>query len=403
MSADARRNMRITHLDMQNWRNFRQVDVELVERVFLVGPNASGKSNFLDAIRFLSALVRDGGGLQQAVKERGGVSSLRALAARRNPEIGISATLGSGGEATGSNGAPRRVRWRYELRFTHEKAHDNRPVVTHERVLEENGNVLLDRPDERDMADPERLAQTAIEQVTANREFREVHAFFKDVRYLHIVPQLVREPDRSVGRTNDPFGGDFLRQIAETPKRRRDAQLRRIQRALQVAVPQLEELQLVRDPSDNAWHLQGRYTHWRRQGAWQSEAEFSDGTLRLLGLLWALLDGQGPLLLEEPELSLHPDVVRHVPRMLSRTQRASRTRRQIFLSTHSPDLLADPGIGLDEVFLLMPASEGTTVEPASEEQQVRTLLASGTPMAEAVLPRTAPARSSQLALFPAAT
>lgn len=34
------------------------------------------------------------------------------------------------------------------------------------------------------------------------------------VRYLHIVPQLIREPDRSVGRVNDPYGGDFLEQIA---------------------------------------------------------------------------------------------------------------------------------------------------------------------------------------------
>lgn len=399
---EALRNLRITHFELQNWRNFRQVDVELADRAFLVGPNASGKSNFLDAIRFLGALVRDGGGLQQAVKERGGVSSLRALAARRNPEIGISVALGIGGDNTGSNGTGRETRWRYELLLTHDKSHDNRPVITHERVLDATGKLILDRPDERDETDPERLAQTAIEQVTANRDFREVHAFFKDVRYLHIVPQLVREPDRSVGHTNDPFGGDFLRQIAETPKRQRDARLRRIQRALQVAVPQLEELQLVRDPKNNAWHLQGRYTHWRKQGAWQTEAEFSDGTLRLLGLLWALLDGQGPLLLEEPELSLHPDVVRHVPRMLARTQRASRTRRQVFLSTHSPDLLADPGIGLDEVLLLIPANEGTTVEPASEEEQIRTLLASGSTMADAVLPRTAPAGSSQLALFPAA-
>ncbi len=52
----------------------------------------------------------------------------------------------------------------------------------------------------------------------ANQEFRDVADFFASVRYLHIVPQLVREPDRSVGRRNDPFGGDFLEQIARTPE-----------------------------------------------------------------------------------------------------------------------------------------------------------------------------------------
>mgnify|MGYP002781015023 CR=1 FL=1 len=41
--------MRFTRLQLKNWKNFRKVDVELQERVFIVGPNAGGKSNLLDA------------------------------------------------------------------------------------------------------------------------------------------------------------------------------------------------------------------------------------------------------------------------------------------------------------------------------------------------------------------
>ena len=73
-------------------------------------------------------------------------------------------------------------------------------------------------------------------------------------------------------------------------------------------------------------HLRGRYQHWRAQGAWQSEEQFSDGTLRLMGLLWAAMDKGGPLLLEEPELSLHPEIVRVLPQMLARVQRRGRPR-----------------------------------------------------------------------------
>src|SRR5581483_6955639 len=98
----------------------------------------------------------------------------------------------------------------------------------------------------------------------------------------------------------------------------------------------------------------------------------SPGTLRLMGILWAVLDGRGPLLLEEPELSLHPEVVRFIPQMFARIQR--RTGRQIMLSTHSADLLRDEGIGLDEVFLLSPGREGTEVSPASEFAEVKELL-----------------------------
>ncbi|MBA2492469.1 MAG: ATP-binding protein, partial [Gammaproteobacteria bacterium] len=56
--------------------------VELQRRVFLIGPNASGKSNFLGLFRFLHDLVSVGGGFQEAVRKRRGISSLRCLAAR---------------------------------------------------------------------------------------------------------------------------------------------------------------------------------------------------------------------------------------------------------------------------------------------------------------------------------
>lgn len=53
-----------------------------------------------------------------------------------------------------------------------------------------------------------------------------VHQFDSLFAVLHIVPQLVREPDRSVGRVNDPFGGDFLEQVARTPDRTQKARIR---------------------------------------------------------------------------------------------------------------------------------------------------------------------------------
>jgi predicted ATPase len=166
--------------------------------------------------------------------------------------------------------------------------------------------------------------------------------------------------------------------------------------ALKVAVPQLKELELWHDEKGRP-HLRGKHENWRPQGAWQTEEQFSDGTLRLLGLLWVALDGSGPLLLEEPEMSLHPEVVRFVPQMLARVQR--RVGRQVLISTHSTDLLMDEGIGLDEVFLLEPGTEGTAVRPASEFSEISDLLEGGMLLGDIVMPRTKPSRVHQLALF----
>jgi predicted ATPase len=385
-SQDLRRTYRFTGLLLENWRNFVDADVNLQRRTFLVGPNASGKSNFLDVFRFLYDIAAVGGGFQEAVRRRGGVSGLRALAARLYSDIGLRVTVG--------NDEEEEALWEYRILFAQDK--QRRPFIKKETVLH-SGKALVERPNREDKDDPERMTQTYLEQVNVNREFRELVDFLGSVRYRHIVPQLVRDPDRSVGRQNDPFGGDFLEQLARTQSRTLNSRLRRITEALQVAVPQLQDLELHRDDRGTP-HLRGRYFHWRSQGAWQNEQDLSDGTLRLLGFLWSILDGSGPLLLEEPELSLHPEVVRYLPQLIARAQRGS--GRQVIMSTHSADLLQDKGIGMDEVLLLIPAGEGTEVHSAGSKFEIRQLLEAGLSMADAAIPYTRPEKSEQLALFP---
>jgi ABC-type multidrug transport system ATPase subunit len=163
-----------------------------------------------------------------------------------------------------------------------------------------------------------------------------------------------------------------------------------------VAVPHHNKIELWRDVRGTP-HLRGRCDHWRPQGAWQTEEQFSDGTLRLMGLLWAMMETGGPLLLEEPELSLHSEIVRFLPQMFARAQR--RTEKQLILSTHSPDLLRDDGIGLDEVLLLRPGAEGTEVTAANAFSDIRELLEGGLTLAEAVIPKTRPEKADQLPLF----
>ena len=384
MQVPTSRALRFTSIQAENWRNFGKIEVPLQRRTFVVGPNASGKSNFLDLFRFLRDIVSVGRGFELAVQSRGGVSGIRSLFARRYSDIYISVDVGVDEHPN---------LWQYELRFNQDNL--QRPVIRRECVSY-NGKPLLERPNESDTSDPERLTQTYLQQVNVNKDYREVAEFFTSVRYLHIVPQLVREPDRSVGRKDDPYGGDFLEQIARTPEKTQISRLKRIEDALRVAVPQLETLELSRDPVKGTPHLRGKYQHWRPQGAWQTEEQFSDGTLRLLGLLWATLDGSGPLLLEEPELSLHPEVIRYIPQMFARIQR--RSGRQIVATTHSTELLRE-GVGMNEVVVLEPGQEGTGAKTADGFAEVRELLEGGLSIADILMPRTRPAQAEQLSFF----
>ena len=380
--------MRLTHLTLKNWRDFKQADFDLRDRLFIVGPNTSGKSNLLDALRFLRQIASAGGGFQDAVASRGGIARVRCLAARNFNHGRVTLSISIGDDDVPDE-------WTYEITFSAEPRGRHRPILTNE-IVTKQGRRVIERPTSEDGDDSERMTQTYLEQVNVNKQFRQIVEFLGSIRYLHLVPHLIREPDRGGDRHDDPFGSDLLLRMARTPERTRIRRLRRIGEALKTAVPQLDQLELVPDEVGH-WHLEARYKHWRPQPARQDERLFSDGTLRLIGLLWALLDGKrgsGPALLEEPELSLHTSVVRQLPSLFSRTRTAGGP--QVLLSTHSNEMLDDPGVGADEAVVLMPGDEGTVAMAAEAIPDVRHLLDAGMSLAEIVRPWTEPENVPEL-------
>jgi predicted ATPase len=381
--------MHFKRVELTNWKNFPNVQANLASRVFLIGPNATGKSNFLDVFRFLRDLAVEGGGLAKAVEIRGGMGGVRSLYARQRTAVEIKMEVREGA----GDG------WRYQLSFTHSAPGSPIPLVERESVyrLHADGGEQekLSRPDAADKADRQRLTQTALQQVTANQAFRELADFFRSISYLHIVPQLLREeqPAKVNGIGPDPFGRDLLDRIRNT--KRRQGRLSRIQKVLKVVAPQMEKLELFVDDHGRP-HLRSKFKHWRGFGAYQDETQFSDGTLRLIGLLWALQEKAGPLLLEEPELSLHTAIVRRLAPFIHRVQKKAEDRRQVILSTHSESLLMDLGIAPEEVLLVQPAEEGSKVVEGASRRDIVGLMQSGIPAAEAILPRT---ETKQMAFF----
>ena len=370
--------MIINRLIAKNWRNFQQINVPLRERQFIVGPNASGKSNLLDIFRFLRDIVKtDGGGFQKAVKDRGGVSKIRCLSARQDPEVAIEIHIADASDVA--------AKWRYGVGFRQQPRRQRHTYLTHERIWKDD-KLLLDRPDENDKEDPDRLTQTALEQSAANAKFREIALFLQNVTYLHLIPQLIRSAEAIQGKIieDDPYGQGFLERIANAHPSTRRSRLKKIEYTLKVAVPQFEKLEFVRDNTGRP-HLQVRYTHWHSNEAGQREDQFSDGMLRLIGLLWSLFESNSIVLLEEPELSLNIGIVSQLAPSISRLRRSGGS--QVLVSTQSDVLLIEPGIDGREVLLLIPEKSGTVVKISSDIDYIRSLLESGLTAGEVVLTR----------------
>lgn len=386
--------MFLSQIRLKNWRNFRYGNVRLRERMFVVGPNASGKSNFLDIFRFMRDIVKPGGGLQKALSDRGGLSKVRCLSARKEPEVELEFHFFRSFE-------DEETEWKYILSLEYEGKGRQRAWIAKEEVWKDDKKILS-RPDEKDEHDPWRKTETNLEQLNANAAFRDIFDFFNDVHYFHIVPQLLKHPDiffkASISKEEDAYGFHFLERVIETPKKTLDSRLKKIEEALRIAVPQLRGLSISRDDL-GVPHLESLYEHWRPKAGKQQEDQFSDGTLRLIGFLWSILESNSILLLEEPELSLNSAIISKLPAMIYRISRSKKKKQQIIISTHSPDLLKDEGIGGEEVLLMTPSKEGTDIKIASSIKNVRLLLESGLSPAEVIVPLTKPKEIEQLSLF----
>lgn len=169
------------------------MDVRLRRRAFLIGPNASGKSNVLDALRFLRDTA--GHGLKEAVRLRGGMGEIRTLQARTPAGLKLAVQVGT--DETPDM-------WAYSLRFrNHPQKH--LPVVMEEEVRK-RGELVLKRPEAPDKKDPERLAQTYLEQIVVNREFRELAEFLKSTTHFapHVAVTERGQPTRKSSALTSP-------------------------------------------------------------------------------------------------------------------------------------------------------------------------------------------------------
>jgi predicted ATPase len=380
--------MIIKSIKLHNWKNFQNCEVNLTERCFIIGANASGKSNLIDALRFLRDISKQSGGLQSAVEERGGITKIRCLAARTQTNVSITVELGNPNE--------KQNLWRYHLDFVHTGGGIRKSQV---KILSEavysysEKKYVLERNEHTDGEDEETLKYTHLEQVNANRKFRELQTFFQDIEYLNVIPQMVRESTSLVNSSTkeDYYGRNFLERLAKMNEKTRNSYFKKINDCLKIAVPQLEELKFIKD-NMGIPHLEARYVHWRAKGSKQQEIQFSDGTLRLIGFLFALIDSNGVILLEEPEINLHSGIIAQISEFIAKIQRSKKAKSnsQILITTHSYDLLSDKGISPEEVLLLQNTPEGTTIKKVSDIAEIKSIIDAGLTIADAVIPYTKP-------------
>lgn len=384
----------ITLVEALNFRSLRYIRQPLGAFHVLVGPNASGKTTFLDVAAFLGRFVSDG--LEAAVHER--TSNFQDLVWRREGrgfEIAIEATIPETRKKLLANKDLDTIRYEVSIGLHQEtdelsimaerailktasvgeipqkslfpflstppqtilspkSARGTKTVVT--KVLDGNDNYYDETGKGWDPSFKLGPQKSALGNLPGDESRFPVSTWLKSflangLQQIVLNSLLIRKasPPGQV-RGFKPDGSNLPWVIAELEKKD-PGKLREWIGHLQTALPDLVGIRTVERQDDRHRYMVLIYKDGLEVPSWMA----SDGTLRLLALTLPayLSDFEGAYLIEEPENGIHPHAVETLFQSLSSVYAA-----QILLATHSPVILSI--VKADDVLCFAKTEEGAT-------------------------------------------
>lgn len=339
-------SFRLTRVRLRHYRSIAGADVELGKLLLLVGPNGSGKSNFLDALRLLAESLQTS--LGQALRSRGGAGEVRRRSTGHPTHFSIDLWFDSQ-SARGRYGFEVAAVRGGEFRVSREECRVDDAEGTAGRAAFKIDSGRLTHSTEPVMppVSDQRLYLVA---AAGLQPFRPVYDGLAGISVFSLNPDAMRQPlapDSGELLYRDGSNIASVLHRLERSVRGRDDK-GRIESYLQLIVPGMRGV--TRADLGNWETLEFSQDVPGAEHPWRFPAQsVSDGTLRALGVLVSLFAGTGstlsPVGIEEPESALHPAATG----VLLDALRDASDRRQVIVTSHSPDLLDRHDFQLSEL------------------------------------------------------
>jgi predicted ATPase len=348
--------------------------VELGPLNVLIGPNGSGKSNFLEALSLLQAApdqltrpIRDGGGIQDWLHKSGKSTPLKDAqieAVIVNPK-GNGAKNFRYGLAFNETGGRFEVRDEYlenesadlgkSQPYFFYRWNEGRPVLNVAGMGERKLLRQTIKP-ERSILAQKRDSDLYPEMTWVAEQFQAMRLYREWTFGRYAAPRLPQKTDLP----NDKLEQDCsnLGLVLNRLRMNLPAYKRLIE-ALQVVYDGIEDIHVSVEGGTAQVFLLEKFS------GGIPATRLSDGTLRYLALLTLLCDPAPPplVVLEEPELGLHPDMLPSLAKLLLEAS----TRAQWVVTTHAPGLIDALSQTPDVVLVCERDVQGTHIERLDAE------------------------------------
>ena len=338
----------ISRIRIRNFKSLEDLDVKLGLTNVLVGPNMSGKSNFIDAFRFLVDLLVPSPnvqGLSNAMMKRNG---FREVVWKGGSSGLISFNL----EGTWADTTKAPVKWIYNLEILGEMRYGNANVQREELTLEtsagslplistKDGRRILHSTKSPGMTEIHDSGRLALEYEIPDWEGNFIRTSIASWRFYRLIPSLMRQANPTAAAPFLTEYGDNLASWLLLLQTRYNDQFKRMVTACRDVFPDLQDvlswptLQSTVYLASREKYLSSPTTVWQ-----MSDGELS--FIALLSLVFAPTDLGAPLFcIEEPENYLHPRLLTVLTELLQQVQGelGAEGSAQLLISTHSPLLI----------------------------------------------------------------
>ncbi len=345
----------ITKLTLSNFRSLGR-NVVLDPGVFnvLVGPNGSGKSNVLRSLSFVRDALRLG--LPGAMTHANGIDAVRRHSKGHPHNVRIELELSLEGHPA-----------RYAFELTGESVDEYR-VKSEEAVIQSDAGTTGFTVQDGVFTGPESLRPNvgrqslALTSLGGDIQLKPLWDALVQTMVYSISPSELRKPQKFSSEPSMLAEGENWVSILHAQEQ--TAWRQDLVAALQKLTGDIDGVKVTKAAS----FLIAEFRH-RNEGntrKWFPAERESDGTLRVAGILTALLQEPSlPVLgIEEPEQTVHPGALL----LLYDYLREASTRSQVFVTTHSPILLNHLNLEDCRMFVVGRGEDGTAVSPLTMSQ-----------------------------------
>ena len=408
--------MTISKIRIANFKSFADQTVELNDFNLLVGANASGKSNFVQAFKFLSDIATHG--LEEAISLQGGVEYLRNVKIGNAQPLSFHLVVQDDSLTNRNHGWPLRIHsfeYEFSLRFHSEgigfridrdrltmrcsreeivnaEEHEPQLALAEEKadyaaqstveILNSGGEVRmkLASSESGPLLSPAEVKvlnsfgmstlsdKTLLLETPLVRLFAEpVYNWFRAIGLYNFDPVKVKSVIPVAGRSELETDGSNLALVLRNLLGDEDTS-RSIRNLCQYNLPYLKDIG-VEQLADRFLSIKVQETF--AEGKELPAFLISDGTAQIIALVVALYFQKQKrfVIFEEPERHLHPKVLSGLMELFKEVSE----KRQILMTTHSQQLVRHAG--LENILVISRDEDGfSQITKPTDRKHVRVLL-----------------------------